>query len=102
MRFAFGILGLVALGASAHAADIPMPVKAVPPAYVQAYYNWTGFYVGAHAGYAWADFAGTDTLTGLISGSEQAAGFIYGGTVGFNYQVGSLVFGVEDELAIVD
>ena len=50
MRFAFAILGLAALGAPAHAADIPMPVKAVPPAYVHAYYNWTGFYVGAHAG----------------------------------------------------
>ena len=30
-----------------------MPYKA--PAYVTAY-NWTGFYIGAHAGYGWAQF----------------------------------------------
>ena len=102
MRFAFAILGLAALGAPAHAADIPMPVKAAPPAYVHAYYNWTGFYLGAHAGYGWADFSGTDALTGMITGSQQAAGFIYGGTVGFNYQAGSWVFGVEGEFTFGD
>lgn len=49
MRFALAGLGLIALGAAApaNAADIRLPVKAAPPAYVQTYYNWTGFYLGA-------------------------------------------------------
>ena len=38
--------------AVASAADLP--VKAQPPAPV-ATYNWSGFYVGVHAGYRWAD-----------------------------------------------
>src|SRR5687767_5959489 len=84
MRFALAGLGLIALGAAApaNAADIRLPVKGVPPAYVQAYYNWTGFYVGAHVGYGWADFSGTDALLGVVGGGTTADGMIYGGQVG--------------------
>ena len=96
MRFALAGLGLIALGAAvpANAADIRLPVKGVPPAYVHTYYNWTGFYVGAHVGYGWADFI--DTFAG-VTASVSPAGFIYGGQVGFNYQIGSWVFGIEGE-----
>jgi opacity protein-like surface antigen len=38
--------------AAATAADLP--VKAPPPAPVAAY-NWSGFYLGGHAGYRWAN-----------------------------------------------
>jgi outer membrane immunogenic protein len=41
--------GVFAISASALAAD--MPVKAPPPVVVVQ--SWTGFYVGAHGGYAW-------------------------------------------------
>src|SRR5262245_49555943 len=57
-----------------------------PPPYrapVVPYYDWSGFYVGAHAGVAWSDSDFGDT------------GFIGGGQVGFNHQVGQWVFGVE-------
>ena len=46
--------------------------------------NWTGFYAGAHAGAGWSD---------------DNAGFIGGGQVGFNYQINQWVFGVEGDLA---
>lgn len=99
MRLALAGLGFLALAAApAQAADLRLPVKA-PPATVITYYNWTGFYVGGHAGYGWADFSGTDTLTGLVTGSAAADGFMYGATLGFNWQVGSWVFGVEGELS---
>lgn len=102
MRFALAGVGLIALGAAApaNAADIRLPVKAAPPAYVHAYYNWTGFYIGAHAGYGWADFS--DTIVGGLTASVQPTGFIYGGQIGFNYQLGSWVFGIEAEYTTGD
>ena len=104
MRFALAGLGLIALGAAApaNAADIRLPVKAAPPAYVHTYYNWTGFYLGGHVGYGWADFSGTDPLLGAVSSSTTANGLIYGGQVGFNYQLGSWVFGIEGEFSFGD
>ena len=103
-RIALAGLGLIALGATtpAYAADIRLPVKAAPPAYVHANYNWTGFYLGGHVGYAWADFSGADRLTGLVTASATATGMMYGGTVGFNYQLGSWVLGVEGEFTFGD
>jgi len=99
-----GLLSLAAGAlAPAYAADIRLPVrKAAPPAFIQTYYNWTGFYIGGHVGYGWADFTGTDTFTGAITDSAAASGMIYGGTVGFNYQLGSWVFGVEGDFTFGD
>jgi outer membrane immunogenic protein len=102
-RFAFAALSSIAISAAvpANAADIRMPVKA-PPSFVHAYYNWTGFYVGAHIGYGWADFSGVDPVVGILSDSASASGFIYGGQVGFNYQMGSWVFGIEGDFSFGD
>lgn len=65
-----------------------MPVKARPLA--PAYYDWSGVYVGVHAGYGggmkdWNDL-GFDFAT---------RGFLGGGQVGINKQIASLVFGLE-------
>jgi outer membrane immunogenic protein len=102
-RFAFAALSSIAIGAAvpANAADIRMPVKA-QPAFVHAYYNWTGFYLGAHIGYGWADFTGVDPVVGILSDTASASGFIYGGQVGFNYQMGSWVFGIEGDFSFGD
>jgi outer membrane autotransporter protein len=65
------------------------PVIAMPAAY-----DWTGFYIG---GYAGADggvtnwnFVGEGTTT-----APHFAGFLGGGDIGYNYQIGKWVFGVE-------
>ena len=93
-RSFFAGLALLALvsAAPASAADLPraMPYKA--PAYVTSY-NWTGFYVGTHAGYGWASSDGFDARGGFI-----------GGQVGYNWQpMGSpWVFGVEVDSAWAD
>jgi hypothetical protein len=81
-------LALAAAGA-ADAADLR--VKA-PPAV--AVYNWTGFYIGGHGGWAWTDKTWRD-LSGAELANYTADGGIYGGQVGFNWQTGSYVFGVE-------
>jgi outer membrane immunogenic protein len=59
--------------------------------------NWTGVYLGVNGGYTFGGSKWSDSVTGNSSGSFGTSGFIFGGTVGANYQVGSLVFGVEGD-----
>jgi opacity protein-like surface antigen len=57
-------------------------------------YNWTGFYIGANLGGAWASGTLSDIFTaGSVSASKS--GFVGGGQLGYNYQIGSFVFGAE-------
>jgi opacity protein-like surface antigen len=76
----------------AAAADLPPPVY-VPAAQV---FSWTGFYIGANAGYGWSNASGTLTTT---TGSEPfnftGNGFVGGAQMGYNWQVGPAVFGAE-------
>ena len=62
---------------------------------VVAYYNWTGFYLGINGGYAWGksdwDLAGVNLL------SSKPSGGMIGGTLGYNYQIGSVVLGFEGD-----
>ena len=88
-------LGLLAVivAAPASAADLPRQTPYRAPAYVTSY-NWTGFYLGAHAGYGWGS---------SDDGFELSGGFI-GGQVGYNWQaMGSpWVLGVELDSAWAD
>ncbi len=97
---AFVVAG-IALSASfaAQAADLPQrpppqaPVYAPPPP--PPVYNWSGFYFGVNGGYGWGNLGWTPP-----SGSAHnttANGGIFGATLGFNYQVGAFVWGVEGD-----
>jgi outer membrane immunogenic protein len=52
------------------------------------FYNWTGFYAGAHVGVGWSDGDG-----------GGSSGFLGGGQVGYNYQINQWVLGVEADIA---
>ncbi|UZE46856.1 outer membrane protein [Rhodopseudomonas sp. P2A-2r] len=76
---------LLAIGffaADSHAADLPYATKAprVSPAT-----NWSGFYIGANAGY-------TESVS---SSGLGVKGVRAGGTLGYNYQAGLFVGGIE-------
>ena len=89
-------LGLIAAGA-ASAADLPSrkgPV--VAPVYVPAF-TWTGFYVGANAGYGWGNM---DSVG--VSAFSDLDGFVGGGQIGYNYQLGQIVLGVEADFQGAD
>jgi outer membrane immunogenic protein len=84
------LLGALALGVfspdtSTFAADLPVKAKVAPV----PYYDWSGVYVGVHAGYGGGmkDWSFQDDFT--------ARGFLGGGQIGINKQLGSLVFGLE-------
>src|SRR5437870_2344897 len=79
----------------AFAADIPpAPPPPPPPApyYKPAAYspifNWTGFYLGLHAGGGWGKKDWSDPILIATLGSHTASGGLAGGQVGFNYQAG--------------
>ena len=88
-------LAVVTMMGAANAADLPrrraeMPVKA--PEYV-APFSWTGFYVGINGGGAWGHSNWSGTGTGV-----NTSGGLVGGTVGYNWQAGPTVFGLEGDL----
>jgi outer membrane immunogenic protein len=60
---------------------------------VVAYYNWTGFYLGINAGYGFGD----SSWSAVPTAGNKPTGFLVGGTLGYNYQVGSIVYGLEGD-----
>jgi outer membrane immunogenic protein len=84
-------IGLVALGtAPALAADMARPYTKAP-AMAAPIVNWTGFYLGAMGGYA-SENADTFAVRGGFAG----------GTIGYNWQAGNVVFGLEADAAGAD
>jgi outer membrane immunogenic protein len=57
-------------------------------------FSWTGFYLGGNIGGARATSTLSDNLSNVSLDRDQK-GFIGGVQIGYNYQVGSLVLGVE-------
>jgi outer membrane immunogenic protein len=110
-------LGLLAsaamvLGASqmASAADLaPRYTKA--PVLVEVW-NWTGFYIGGHVGAGWGTTettldslalpGGPVTPVGLALTQNSRSGFLGGGQIGYNFQSGWAVFGVQADIAGLD
>jgi len=95
---------LVALTATASAADLPSRYAAPAPVIAAApVFTWTGFYIGAQAGYAWGEnetslfFDGAAVDIGGL-GDFDNDGFIGGVHAGYNVQFGSFVVGVEADL----
>ena len=107
-KFLLSSVALVALGASASAADLgPRYTKA--PSMVDPAYNWTGFYIGLNAGAASTDGSLTAVAQTPFFFSEnrftdtfRKTGFIGGGQIGYNYQSGMSVFGVEADATWLD
>jgi outer membrane immunogenic protein len=91
---------LIALGAAAPAlaADLAARPYTKAPAMIAAVYDWSGFYIGANGGWgssrnSW-DAVQPNVLTGP-EGSHDATGGTAGGQVGYRWQSGTFVFGLE-------
>jgi len=87
------VLSLALSIGMASAADLsrPPPITKAP-AFVPPYYNWTGFYVGINGGGGW----GTSNWN-PVPGSFNTSGGLVGGTIGYNWQVGQFVWGLEGD-----
>jgi len=100
-------VALVALSSiSVLAADLgARPITKAPP--IDPTYNWSGFYIGANAGYGvaknehaditpggawWTAFAGAGSIQTI-----DPRGAVYGGQIGYNWQAANWVFGLEGQ-----
>ena len=94
-------LGLLALDGPTKAADANMPLKAPPIPPIQSVFDWTGLYVGAHAGYGRGPASAvlTDPLLATAATNSALGGMIGGVQAGYNLRLPSgLLFGVEADL----
>ena len=93
-------LALGLLSTSALAADLgpwgpPGSIKDAPlPDFIPAF-SWTGIYLGAQGGFAWSD---VDFDDGVTNPSWRQDGWFGGGYIGFNWQLNSLVVGLEGDV----
>jgi outer membrane immunogenic protein len=101
-KFLLGSAALVALAIAtpAAAADMAarMPMKAPPM--MAPIWNWTGFYIGANGGYGAGRNNWNLVNVGGVAGSANEGSFNFdgatvGGQIGYNWQVGQWVFGLE-------
>ena len=91
-------VSLVALSATAPAlaADLAARPYTKAPAMIATVYDWSGFYIGINGGggssHATWDFVGVGR-----EGSHDATGGTVGGQIGYRWQSGQWVFGVEGQ-----
>lgn len=90
-------------GAAAQAADLRMPVKAPVPV-AATIYNWTGFYIGVNGGFGGDKDKYPIELGGVSIGDLNltSSGGFGGGQIGYNYQTGNWVFGLEGDVQGAD
>ena len=108
-KFLLGSVGLVALSvaalgvaAPASAADLAArPYRAAPPPMIAAVYDWSGFYIGANGGWG-SSHKCWDAVTAagvfvVADGCHNATGGTAGGQLGYRWQAGTWVFGLEGQ-----
>jgi outer membrane immunogenic protein len=118
-----GLTVAVLMAGSAKAADLPVKAPVYKAPLSTAVYNWTGFYVGANAGYSWGDwkpssnfpvFDGTTnffppnsifatnwdcaSFGPFCSTKANVQGALGGAQAGYNWQSDRLLLGIEGDI----
>lgn len=92
---------VISAGATQHALSDGMYV---PTARGRALYDWTGLYAGLHLGGTWGTTGALDNqgynlpVGGGDSWDANTSGFVAGGQLGYNWQVGALLLGLEGDV----
>ncbi len=87
---------MLALDSPAIAADVRLPVKAP---HIQSVFDWTGFYIGAHAGFGRGASSAVLTDPAITASSGSFGGVIGGVQAGYNVQLSSgIVLGAEADI----
>jgi outer membrane immunogenic protein len=102
-KFLLGAVGLVALSfaAPASAADLAARPYTKAPAMMAAIYDWSGFYLGVNGGWGSSHNCYTNTavlgvtVAATAEGCHDASGGTAGGQVGYRWQSGAFVYGLE-------
>jgi outer membrane immunogenic protein len=110
-RLVLGAIASVLLFSPVYAADLPAipPVLKAPVAVNVPNFNWSGIYVGGNAGYGAQPTQSSNGVSGtggdaIFAGlapaniSNSPRGPMVGGQIGYRYQNGAFVFGIEEQL----
>jgi outer membrane immunogenic protein len=94
-------VALIAFAAPAAAADLAArPYTKAPPPAIAAVYDWSGFYIGANGGWGSSRKCWDSVAPALLIGAEgchDATGGTAGGQLGYRWQAGTWVFGLEGQ-----
>jgi outer membrane immunogenic protein len=96
IRTGIAIAALLVATVAAQAADLPQPTYKAPPYSAPSYMNWTGFYVGLNGGYGFGKSSWSTAGGG--TGDFDVKGPLAGVTLGYNFQTGVWVWGIEGDL----
>jgi outer membrane immunogenic protein len=84
-----GVAHAADLGTRAPAYKAPAPIVVIP--------DWAGFYIGVAGGYGFGS-TGFNNLPTTINNAKPKGG-VYGGFVGYNWQFGNVVTGIEGDFS---
>jgi outer membrane immunogenic protein len=124
-RLLLGTTALAVMSAGAIAADLPArgPALAPAPVYAAPIFTWSGFYVGLNAGVGFGDddrsglraIAAPGAPVGIVNAvnyvntglaargnRDDRTGFTGGAQIGYNWQFGSMVIGLEADINYLD
>jgi outer membrane immunogenic protein len=103
-KFLLGAVGLVALSmaAPASAADLAArPYTKAPPPMMAVIYDWSGFYIGLNGGWGTErrcfDIVTAAGTFASADGCHDGNGAVAGGQLGYRWQTGAWVFGLEGQ-----
>ena len=113
-NFLLATTALLGLSASALAADLPAR-RAPAPFVAVPVFTWTGFYVGVNAGYVFDHDSTFRQSNGTVAPAASGLGVARpftarvpddgvtaGGQIGYNFQIGNAVIGIEADAAWTD
>ena len=93
-------VALIAFAAPAAAADLAArPYVKAPPVPIPVMYDWSGFYLGINGGWG-SSHKCWDSVAPFLIGAEgchDATGGTIGGQIGYRWQAGTWVFGLEGQ-----
>ena len=99
-KFLLGTVALIAFAAPAAAADLAArPYTKAPPVPIPVMYDWSGFYLGINGGWG-SSHKCWDSVAPFLIGAEgchDATGGTIGGQIGYRWQTGTWVFGLEGQ-----
>ena len=93
IKTGFAAAALLLAPLAANAADLRTPAYKAPAYVAPSYGNWNGFYIGINGGYGWGK---SDWDVPAVSTSPK--GGLFGATLGYNFQTGAWVWGIEGDI----
>jgi outer membrane immunogenic protein len=103
-RLLLGVVCTVALTTAVNAADAVVEEAVV----LEPGFTWTGLYIGANVGYSWGDFdhefeADVELIGPFGTSFDGDAEGVTGGVqIGYNWQIGNFVVGIEADAQASD